>query len=228
MYKQSIGLKLVVTSICALLLTACSMQKPHQQAAKTKADTMGLSAIERPIFDGTFVAQDANFAQYKKIQLAALDFSQVKIRKPSSNSVMQQRPWELNAADKTYYQEKYTSAAIQYLISSGDYVTSSEVGSDVMRLEAKLLEIAPLADKDDLKGRPGITKVYSEGFGTMTLEFTLYDVSTGKVLAVITDQRELGSRWEENNRATNYQQIRLGFLAWMRNLKQELQRLSAR
>jgi hypothetical protein len=48
------------------------------------------------------------------------------------------------------------------------------------------------------------------------------------VLAIITDRRDLGRIWEENNRVTNNIQIRLAFNQWLRNLRTELDRLSAK
>jgi hypothetical protein len=91
-----------------------------------------------------------------------------------------------------------------------------------LKVKATLLEIAPLGSKDDSKGRPTMTKVYSEGVGTMTLKYELSDASTGKVLGLISDQRDLGKIWEENNRVTFNNKVRLVFTAWAKNLQKEL------
>ncbi len=114
------------------------------------------------------------------------------------------------------------------LIVDGRFATSLQTGADVLQVKAKVLEIAPLASKDDSKGRPTMMKVYSEGMGTMTLELTLVDSVSGDVLAIITDRRDLGRIWEENNRVTNNVQIRLAFNQWLRNLRTELDRLAAK
>jgi hypothetical protein len=114
------------------------------------------------------------------------------------------------------------------LIADGTYATAMQAGSDVLTVSAKVLEIAPLGTKDDMKGRPTNVKVYSEGMGTMTLEISLYDSLSGKPLAIITDQRDLGRVWEENNRVTNNIQVRLAFNQWLRNLRTELDKASAR
>jgi hypothetical protein len=103
-----------------------------------------------------------------------------------------------------------------------------QAGADVLTVSAKVVEIAPLGSKDDLKGRPTNMEVYSEGMGTMTLEITLYDSVSGKPQAIITDQRDLGRLWEENNRASNNVQVRVAFDHWLRTLRKELDRASGR
>lgn len=67
--------------------------------------------------------------------------------------------------------------------------------------------------------------VYSEGFGRMTIGFELYDSVSNKLIAVSSDDHELGTIWEKNNRVQNNIQIKLAFDYWMRNLKRELEAL---
>lgn len=219
---------------CALLAfatsfaTGCAVTKKHEQEAQIKADKAGLTVVEKSRFDGTFIAPGAQFSQYKKLFVEQLDLSDVKIRKQSSVNLVNDTPWELNDADRRYYQERYTEALMNNLIADGTYATAMQAGPDVLTVSAKVLEIAPLGSKDDLKGRPTNVKVYSEGMGTMTLEISLYDSLSGKPLAIITDQRDLGRVWEENNRVTNNIQVRLAFNQWLRNLRTELDKASAR
>lgn len=222
----NLSVVLFVVFLTASLLSGCSMTKPHEKEAARKADQAGLNAVEKSRFDGTFVAPNARFGQYKTLLVEQLDLSDVKIRKQTTDKI-RDTPWELSDADRRYYQERYSEALMSNLIADGRFATSLQPGSDVLRIKAKVLEIAPLASKDDSKGRPTMMKVYSEGMGTMTLELTLVDSVSGNLLAIITDRRDLGRIWEENNRVTNNIQIRLAFNQWLRNLRTELDRLSA-
>lgn len=207
-------------------VVGCSITKKHEKDAQVKADKEGLSVVKDSKFDGTFVAPNAQFAQYKKLFVEQLDMTDVKIRKLSNTNFSNDTPWELNDNDRRYYQERYTEALMNNLIVDGRYSTAMQAGADVMTVRAKVLEIAPLGSKDDFKGRPNNVKVYSEGMGTMTLEISLYDSASGKVLGIITDQRDLGRIWEENNRVTNNVQVRVAFDAWLKKLRNELDRLS--
>jgi hypothetical protein len=218
-------IRVAVLSLCTLLVTACATTKPHERKAQAKAEAAGLTAQASTNFDGTFVAPGTSFAPYKKLIVAQLDMDNVEILQPSSRSISE-APWRLSTRDKQYYQERYTEALINNLVADGSYATAMDAGADVLRVEARVLQIAPLASKDDTEGRPNIMKVYSEGFGTMTLEITLFDSLSGKVLAIITDKRDLGKIWEENNRAMNNQKVRLAFNAWLYKLRTELARLS--
>lgn len=224
---KSFSVKLVLIAFSVSVIGACSITKPHEKEAALKASQAGLSEVESSRFDGTFVAPNAKFSQYKKLLVEQLDLSDVKIRKQSTDKI-NDTPWELSDADRRYYQERYTEALMSNLIADGRFATSLQAGSDVLLVKAKILEIAPLASKDDQQGRPTMMKVYSEGMGTMTLELTLVDSASGDLLAIITDRRDLGRIWEENNRVTNNIQIRLAFNQWLRTLRTELDRLSVK
>lgn len=224
---KKLSVKLMTIALSAGVLAGCSMTKSHEKEAALKADQAGLTAVEKTRFDGTFVASNAQFSQYKKLLVEQLDLSEVKIRQQTGDK-FNETPWELNDDDRRYYQERYSEALMSNLIADGRFATSLQAASDVLTIKAKVLEIAPLASKDDLKGRPNLMKVYSEGMGQMTLELSLFDSSSGKLLAIITDQRDLGRIWEENNRVTNNIQIRLAFNQWLRNLRTELDRLSVK
>lgn len=223
---QNFGVKSVLISLCASIVVGCSSAKPFERDAALKAQTAGLAAVVDTRFDGTFVAPDARFGQYKQLLVEQLDLSDVHIHRGSSDKI-NQTPWVLSDADRRYYQERYSEALMANLIADGRFATALQVGEDVLVIKAKVLEIAPLASKDDSQGRPTISKVYSEGMGTMTLELTLVDSVSGNLLAIITDRRNLGRVWEENNRVTNNVQIRLAFNQWLRTLRTELDRLSA-
>lgn len=225
--KHSI-LKLALVALAVGAIAGCSFTKPHEKDAQLKADKSGLTVVEKSRFDGTFIAKGAEFSQYKKLLVEQLDLSDVKIRKQSSSNMMNDTPWELNDADRRYYSERYTEALMNNLIADGTYTTAMQAGADVLTVSAKVVEIAPLGSKDDMKGRPTNVKVYSEGMGTMTLEISLYDSVSGKPLAIITDQRDLGRIWEENNRVTNNVQVRMAFNQWLRNLRTELDKASGR
>ncbi len=211
----------LVLLVAMTLLAGCSTAK-HKVAAQEKASQQGLAALAAPRFDGTFVAPNVDFSQYRQLLVEPLDLDEVEIIQPNSRDFTKATPWTLKPNDKAYYQERYTEALIKNLVSDGTYKTNTQPAADTLLLRSRILQIAPLASKDDADGRPGLMKVYSEGMGTMTLEMSLYDSLTGKAVAIITDKRQLGRIWEENNRMTNNIQVRLAFDGWLRKLRSEL------
>lgn len=218
-------IKTLLVIIAVVAVAGCSMTKKHEQAAQEKADKAGLTAVSESRFDGTFIAPGSNFAQYKKLLVERLDLDNVEIIQPPQAG-MSSVPWSLTEQDKRFYQERYTEAFINHLIADGAYATALDPAADVLTIKARVLQIAPLTAKDDVKSRQNIMKVYTEGSGSMTLEISLHDSVSGKLLGIITDKRDLGRLWEENNRVTNNQQVRLAFNAWLHKLRVELENIS--
>jgi hypothetical protein len=214
--------KSVLILICSLaLVTACSMTKKHEENLAKEAEPLGLKEAGSDELDSVFIADAAGIASYKQVILTPLDMSSVKIRKPSDISFTNNTPWELNDQDRNYYQERYADAMKKEWLDKDGLKQVDQAAEKTLLVKAVLKEIAPLGSKDDFKGRPVITKVYSEGVGTMTIQFEISDAKTGKVLALISDQRDLGKMWEENNRATFNQQVRIAFTAWASRLQKQ-------
>jgi len=208
-----------------LSLSACSWVKPHEKLAQDEAQKVGLTAIKKPHFDASFASPAVNFSQYKKAILQDLDLSSVKVIYPTNLNHMD-GPWVLNDSDKQYYQEKYRDSAKKKLFDSGLYLQSSTAAVDTLIVKAKITEIAPLGSKDDMYGRPVQMDVYTRGFGRMTIVFEVYDSLTNKLVAITTDEHDLGQMWEKNDRVQNNVQIKLAFEFWLQNMKDELSSLS--
>ena len=215
----------ILAAMLVVSLSACGIAKPHEKIAQTQAEQAGLVAVAKPKLDTTFVLSHANLGQYKKIVLTELNLSTTKIIQPTSK-IGFNTPWELNKDDIAYYQAKYTESAKEFLFDDGKYTAATAAGSDTLLLKAKITEIAPLASKDDFKGRPNIMDVYSEGFGRVTIVFELYDSTSNKLLLVTSDEHDLGRIWEKNTRVQNNIQIKLAFDFWLNYFAKELESVS--
>jgi hypothetical protein len=211
----------IVIAVFALGLSGCHIVKPHEKIVQGQAQQAGLVAIHKPQFDVSFTLPQTNFSQYTKIIVSDLDLSSVKIIKPNTSRAFEE-PWELNKDDNQYYQKKYSESAKNFLFEGGKFSAATASASDTLLLKTKITEIAPLASKDDFKGRPNLMDVYSEGFGRMTIVFELYDSTSNKLVAISSDEHDLGNIWEKNNRVQNNIQIKLAFDYWLRNLNEEL------
>lgn len=223
MAKMKQPLAVVLLALC---LSACSGLPPYQQAAAMQAQHAGLMDVKKSHFDVSYVLPDANLSQYKKIIRSDLDLSGVKITRTHSHA-MDTTPWELNDKDKVFFQEQYTAAVATYLEDTGAVEIVSFPARDTLILQAKIIEIAPLGSKDDAQGRPSAVDVYTQGFGRMTLVFELYDSTTHKLLAMASDEQELGYLWEKNNRVQANVRIKLAFDAWLKKLSKEMPLWSA-
>ncbi len=212
---------LMLTAILALGFSACNSTSIYKKIIQAEVEGAGLSPLSSSRFDASYVLSSLHFSQFKKLIVEDLDLSNVAIIKPRSY-LNHEEEWELNDKDKQYYQAKYKEAVTEQLFDSNRFSLATEAANDTLTIKAKITEIAPLASKDDAKGRPGVMDVYSKGFGRMTIVFEVFDSSTHKLVAAIADEQDLGDWWEKNNRAQNNQQIRVGFDNWLRYLKKEM------
>ncbi len=208
-------------ALLALSLSACGTLQPHEKAADTQAKQAGLVDVKKSQFDVSYVLPATNISQYKKVILSDLDLSNVKITR-STTMRIHDTPWELNEGDKAYYQKKYREAAEEYLFKKGGLSAASAPASDTVFLKMKIIEIAPLGSKDDFKGRPNMVDVYTQGFGRMTAVFELYDSTTNKLLALASDEQELGYLWEKNDRVQTNMRVNLAFEYWLKKLSEEM------
>jgi hypothetical protein len=64
--------------------------------------------------------------------------------------------------------------------------------------------------------------------GSLTISMELYDSTSGRLLAIITDRRPFGRSGEANNRSVSYHHARQIFFYWMELLHLELDRLTGK
>ncbi len=211
----------LLIAFVVLSLSACSTLQPHEKAADTQAKQAGLVDVKNSNLDVSYALPAANIGQYKKVILNDLDLSIVKVIRSSASNV-HDTPWELNDSDKAFYQQKYREAAEEYLFNRGELAAANTPARNTLVLKMKIVEIAPLGSKDDFKGRPNRVDVYTQGFGRMTAVFELYDSTSNQLLALASDEQELGSLWEKNDRVQANMRIHLAFEYWLKKLSEEM------
>ena len=216
-------MKYLLIFILSLSVIACSVTRPHEKLAQDQAAQANLVAVAKPHFDASFISPTTVFSHYKKIIINDIDLSQTVIIQPSSKNAFD-APWVLSDDDKQFYQARFSESAKRNLLDSGLFTLAAngDANSDTLVLKTKITDIAPHASKDDFKSRPNLMDVYSEGFGRMTIVFELYDATTNQLIMIATDEHDLGTMWELNNKVQNNLRIRLAFDFWLSKLKREL------
>ncbi len=217
----------LVTLVGASLLAACSLNKPQEnnltkETHLTKETQVPITETKAAVEESVVISDPTALASYTEVMIEPLDLSSVVIRQPASMSMINSKPWALNDQDHRYYQEKYLQAMQKQWLDKSGLKQVNQASATTLKVKGSLLEIAPSASKDEIGSRPVMSRVYSDGLGYMTLKIEVLDAISGKSLAVISDRRELGNDWEENNRVIFNQKVRLAFDAWARNLQKEL------
>lgn len=219
--KATIMKNQLLIALLALCLSGCGTLQPHEKTADTQAKQAGLVDIKKSNFDVSYALPAINIGQYKKVILNDLNLSNVKITRSTAVGI-HDTPWELNDDDKKFFQQKYRESADEYLFKTGVLAVANAPASDTLILKMKIVEIAPLGSKDDFKGRPNRVDVYTQGFGRMTAVFELYDSTSNKLLALASDEQELGRLWEKNDRVQTNMRVNLAFEYWFKKFSEEM------
>jgi len=208
--------------LLSLATFSTAAEKKHEQLITAQAEPLGFIKNKSRFLDRVYLKPGVNFSDYPAVQFAELDTSNVSVRQPPSSNHDFNEEWVLTDKDKTSLQKEYLESVNEELIESGKFKAASSGGKTLL-VKTTLLEIAPLAVKDDFKSRPIISKIYTEGAGTMTIKIEIYDAQTNTLIGVIGDRADLGNRrLEENNRVTTKRQVSLAFDRWASSLGEAL------
>ncbi len=206
--------------IASLAVCSNALEKKHDKEIAAEAVPLGFTKTKSRFLDSVYLKPGVNFSEYPQLKFADLDTTNVTVREPSGPNEFDE-PWILTDKDKIYLQEKYLETFNKELIKT-DRFKAAGGNAKTLLIKTTLQELAPSAPKDDIKSRPTISKIYTEGAGTMTMKMEIYDAQTNALVGLIADETDLGNRWERNDRANNKRQLSLGFARWADSLGEAL------
>ncbi len=205
--------RLLVLLAGVSLSMACS-HKPavDQTATATPASVAGQAHDDR--IEGFYIQPNVNFTRYQRMILTDINLRDINIRQPEPRS---KTPWVLSDSDRQFYRMQYIDAVVSQMIADGRFATALDAGDDVLRLEAAIVEIAPVDIPADQQS-PAM-RAYTRGMATMTIALDVLDSRSGELLATLVDRRDMGHIWDDNNRLTPNLQIRTAFMEWLAALR---------
>lgn len=203
--KHSLTMGLIALTLAT---GAFAFEKKHEKALAEEVKNLGFTKTKDRFLDSVYLKPGVNFKEYLVLEFATPDTSKVTVREPSGPNDFDE-PWVLTDKDKVYLQEKLVQSYTEELIDTKRFKAGVE-GKKLL-VKTTFIELAPTAPKDDIKSRPTISKIYTEGAGDLTLKIELYDAQTNALVGAISDESTLGNRWERNDRANNRRQLGLAF-----------------
>lgn len=216
MNKVFLGSLLVATAF----LTACA-GNPHLVEGETKD---GLSPVAGVNVDEAFVALDVDTAGFKSFYVEPLDASSTEVNFRPDSRIYPRGEWEMTDEDRQRFAKQYGNAMTSALLSKGFNLVEAP-SEGVLRVKSQLLEVAPLAPKDDFKSRDVTKKYVSQGAGTLTMAMQLHDGADDRLLVSIEDKRVAGYRWQRNTRFNNQHEVRLVFSSWARQFANQMSKI---
>jgi hypothetical protein len=174
---------------------------------------------EDAAMEGFFIVPGIDFSRYKKLIIADLNMDQVAVAGHAQTLAFTED-------NKRFYRELYTAAVVDHLIADGAYRTVLDAEDGVFFLTAAIVRVAPPTAEDGAKPVSAM-EAYLQSTSRITLTLELYDAQNRQLLASLTDTRDLGRNWGDNNQRAQLVQLRRAFDYWLAYLRKELDVLSA-
>lgn len=154
---------------------------------------------------------------YRQVVFSELDVSRLEIDK--SRLQPRQDYWRLEDSDTRRLREMYRDQLARFYDGNSRTLTRvKKPGGGVLQVDFALTRYTPNAPKDDARGRSAGQTFYAESAGLLAMQVRISDSDTGELLAVVEDDRELGTEWEEDNRVNNARRLRQGLLVWIKRI----------
>lgn len=199
------------------VLIASPIQAAHfDDTRRAEIQQSGLSELEVRGFDEVYGRNMGQLRQARRIYIAELEMDEVRFNEPQNVGHRHRRPWYLTDADREWINARYRASLIEAIGVMGGYQLLEEPGTDVMTIRGRLLELSPIAPRDDRRSRDPAVDYYSEGTGDLTIAIDV-EYSEQLVLALI-DERSAGRFWERNDAFHSKRNVARVFDQWARTL----------
>ncbi len=220
--------KRIAVIVASAFLVACASQEPQVQTGPDAEVIAGNLHKVDHTRGAAYVNPEVDFSQYQQVMIDPLNLDNVEIKQPSS-SLSSRGEFTLEPEDKERLSSAYREVFVRELEEDGGYEVVDQAGPNVLRVVASVEGLAPAAAKDDFKSRSiGRSRVYSEGSGSVSMQFVFVDAESEQIVAILQDTRSGSSMWGVNNAVSNYGDVRFMFGQWARQLRDRLDSFQGR
>lgn len=214
----------LTAALVALLLQACASSGIKSTDKNTPTDT-ATTGTGMELVEGFFIAPGVDFSGYKKLIISSLVLENIAVVQKRSEK---QSTLALTDDDKRFYRNLYTAAVVDHLIADGTYTTALDAGSDVLLLDAEIVQVAPPVRAEAAANESAAMQAYTQSTSAITITLAVFDSQSRELLATLTDTQDLGRSWDDGNRMAQATQVQLAFDYWLAYLRRELDILSGR
>lgn len=211
-------------SIAIILITSllggCATNALQSQKSEQANNPNKLTELKQPHFDSVMVKTLLQNSGAKRIFFADLGVDDAVIDQPYQSSRSVDHEFSLTEQDKTGLKSVFDGAITAYFSDNNGFVIVDDPEDADVIVTADILEISPLAPKDDHQSRRISALYYTEGSGNMTVEFNVYH--NQQLVMKIEDTSDAGRFWEQNSKINNKQNVKGLFKSWARNLAELL------
>ena len=220
-----------IESAKIVTLLACTLLLPIASAA-SKADLEkamsydGLQKISVKGIDLAYARAGATLASYNRVMLEPIEVAFRKDWNPTRTGSNIKLSAEERENIRTGVAKIVYDEFVKELQNKSSYQVVNEVGPDVLRVKAKLVNLYVNAPDTRTAGR---SRTYTVSAGEMTIFAELYDSETGEVLARVADRHEArdSGTLTLTNSVVNADEARSIASSWARILRNGLDKAHA-
>jgi len=182
-----------LSSVSALALT-------EKQAPESSVE--GLELVEKDDKGEIYADPGIDWSEYSKIRL---DTATVAFRKNWQRDQNRRQRFKVKDQDveqiKSEMSELFDQVFAEEMVANGGFDITAENGSNVMRIEPKIVDLEIYAPDTPSSSRESL---YSKQAGKMTLKLEIYDTVSGALIAKTSDHQETPLHvWEQRMTATS-------------------------
>lgn len=222
---------ITIESVRIVALLGCTLLLPISSAASAadleKAMSYdGLQKISVKGIDLAYVRPGATLASYNRVMLEPIDVAFRKDWNPNRTGSNIKLSAEEREKIRTGVAKIVYDEFVHELQNKSSYQVVNEVGPDVLRVKAKIVNLYVNAPATRAAGR---SRTYTVSAGEMTIFAELYDSETGELLARVADRREARSSapLTLSDNVENVYEARLIASSWARVLRNGLDKAHA-
>jgi hypothetical protein len=218
------SVRVVALLASMLLLTTASAASKAELDKAMSYD--GLQRISVKGVDLAYARPGATLAGYNRIMLEPIDVAFRKDWNPTRTGSRIKLSAEERENIRTGVAKIVYDEFVNELQNKSGYQVVNEVGPDVLRVKAKIVNLYVNAPDTRTAGR---SRTYTVSAGEMTIFAELYDSETGEVLARVADRREArgSGTLTLTNSVVNADEARSIASSWARILRNGLDKAHA-
>jgi hypothetical protein len=209
-----------ILAIVLFIPLAASVSPVAAQEAAPEFTTEGLELVEKDRRGAVYADPKIDWSLYTEI---SLDRPTVAFRR---NWQRDQNRYTFKVREddveriKTELADLFEEVFTEELTTKGGYAMSDGTGGNVMRLTPHIVDLDVYAPDTNTAFR---TYSVTQTPGQMTLKLSLYDATTGDLIAAVSDKQEPPRTWMRwTTRVTNQAEFRRMLQHWAISLREQL------
>jgi len=210
-------MKTVLPLLLSLLwLASCTSVPTTSNAPETEGVYSGMFAVKNlQQFSQVYLVSPEALQGYENVIFTPLMTDTLEI---DTSRLRFRDTWTPKEEDFLWLQREFAKIVEKSYQPPRGLRLLSEPADKTLKVAMALTKYMPNNPRDSLADRDTGASYFSEGAGKLFMRTRVLDAQSGELLALVVDERELGSTWQRDNRVNNSRRFRMGLETWVTRL----------